>query len=136
MRTWSYIDQCIEWIDLCCHIRMYSVIPNTLERSLAYLVNLLWVVSMGFDMERRAKEIGRARVHLLADAPAQCFSKVAWQSKPLNQHTCPFPGHHDCSIPVQIRSIGRHWYLRFHSFLLFINWFWLRLKMRCNLYYL
>ena len=39
---------------------MYSVILNTLERSLAYLVNLLWVISMGFDMERRAKEIGRA----------------------------------------------------------------------------
>ena len=40
---------------------MYSAILNTLEISLAYLVNLLWVVSMGFDMERRAKEIGRSK---------------------------------------------------------------------------
>lgn len=52
-------QQCIGCVDgLCGHIRMYSAILTFTERSLACLVNSLWIVSTGFDVEGGTREPG------------------------------------------------------------------------------
>lgn len=62
---------------------MYSVILNSTERRLLYLVNLLWIAVQVLMWKAEQESLAGTMVHLLVDAPVEWF-KVACQRESLS----------------------------------------------------